>query len=238
MKMIKECIVDEKKKEGRGNKMCKIADTIKRNVINGSKIWEVKRRVTRKNTVKRQIKDSKGKILQDSKEIIKEYEEYYKQLLTTRKPENTTVTIAEEQVKKEFESIMKQKNGRRREKITFTMIKKAISTMKKKKGEDKVGWKAEWLIEGGDEMIKSLEILYNRIEQEKIIPKQWKQVIIKSVDKKGSSEELSKSERRLFLINLVSKVYEKKKKKTTHRMKLNITKCQKCKQQVKNRDQP
>ena len=59
------------------------------------------------------------------------------------------------------------------------MIKKAISTMKKKKGEDKVGWKAEWLIEGGDEMIKSLEILYNRIEQEKIIPKQWKQVIIK-----------------------------------------------------------
>ena len=65
---------------------------------------------------------------------------------------------------------MKQKNGRRREKMTFTMIKKAISTMKKKKGEDKVGWKAEWLIEGGDEMIKSLEILYNRTEQEKIIP--------------------------------------------------------------------
>ena len=89
------------------------------------------------------------------------------------------MTIAEERVKKELESIMKQKNGRRREKITFTMIKKAISTMKKKKGEDKVGWKAEWLIEGGDEMIKSLEILYNRIEQEKIIPKQWKQVIIK-----------------------------------------------------------
>ena len=36
----------------------------------GSKIWEVKRRVSKKNTVKKQIKDSKGKILQDSKEII------------------------------------------------------------------------------------------------------------------------------------------------------------------------
>ena len=33
-------------------------------------------------------------------------------------------------------------------------------------------------------MTKSLEILYNRIEQEKIISKQWQQVIIKSVDKK------------------------------------------------------
>ena len=64
-----------------------------------SKIWEVKRRVTRKNTVKRQSKDSKGKILQDSEEIVKEYEEYYKQFLTTRKPENTAETIAEERVK-------------------------------------------------------------------------------------------------------------------------------------------
>ena len=36
----------------------------------GSKIWEVERRVSKKNTVKKQIKDSKGKILQDSKEII------------------------------------------------------------------------------------------------------------------------------------------------------------------------
>ena len=74
---------------------------------------------------------------------------------------------------------MKQKNDRRREKKTFTMVKKAMSTMEKRKAGDKVGWKAEWLIEGGDEMIKSLEILYNTIEQEKIIPKQWQQVIIK-----------------------------------------------------------
>ena len=104
--MIKEHIID-KQKETRGNKIRKIADSIKRNVNNGSKIWEVKRRVTKKNTVKKQIKDSKGKILQGSETVIKEYEEYYKQLLTTRKPENTVETIEEERVKKEFESIMK-----------------------------------------------------------------------------------------------------------------------------------
>ena len=107
---------------------------------------------------------------------------------------------------------MKQKNDRRREKITFAMVKKAIPTMKKRKAGDRVGWKAEWLIQGGDEIIKSLEILYNRIEQEKIIPKQWQQVIIKSVDKKGSGEELNKNQRGLFLVNTVSKVYEKIKK--------------------------
>ena len=95
--------------------------------------------MTKKNTVKRYIRDSKGKILQDSEEIIKEFEEYYKQLLTTRKIEKTAETIAEERVKKEFESVMKQKNDSRREKIAFAMVKKAISTMKKRKAEDKVG---------------------------------------------------------------------------------------------------
>ena len=95
IKTIKEHIID-KLKESRRNKVCKIADSIKRNVDIGSKIWEVKRRVTKKNAVKRQIKDSKGKILQDREEIIKEYEEHYKQLLTARKPDNMAEEIAEE----------------------------------------------------------------------------------------------------------------------------------------------
>ena len=64
-------------------------------------------------------------------------------------------------------------------------------------------------------MIKSREVLYNRIEQEKIIPRQLQKVIIKSVHKKGSGEELSKNQRGLFLVNTVSKVYEKVKKKIT-----------------------
>ena len=44
-------------------------------------------------------------------------------------------------------------------------------------------------------MIESLDILYNRIEQEEIIPKQWQQVKIKSIDKKESGEELKKNQR-------------------------------------------
>ena len=109
IKRIREHLIDKLKKS-RGNKVRKIADSIKRNVDNGSKIWEVKRRVTKKKAVKRQIKDSKGKILQDREEIIKEYEEYYKQLLTARKPGNMMAEeIAEGRVNKEFESIMKQK---------------------------------------------------------------------------------------------------------------------------------
>ena len=107
---------------------------------------------------------------------------------------------------------MEQKTDSKQEKITFSMVKKAVLTVKKRKAGDKVGWNAKWLIEGGHKMIKSLEILYNRIEQERIIPKQWEQFIIKSVDKKRNGEELSKSQRGLFLVNIVSKLYEKIKK--------------------------
>ena len=109
--------------------------------------------------------------MQESEEIINEYEEYYKQLLTTRKPRNTSKTPTEEPVKKEIKSIMKQNTDSRREKITFSTVKKTISTMKKRNAGVKTGWKAEWLIEGRDSMIKSLMVLYDRIGQEKIIAK-------------------------------------------------------------------
>ena len=104
--------------------------------------------------------------MQDREEIIKKYEEYYKQLLTTRKLDIMAEEIAEEGVNKEFESIMKQKNYSSKEKNICHGQESNINNEKRKAG-DKLGRKAEWLIEGGDEMTKSLEILYNRIEQEK-----------------------------------------------------------------------
>ena len=44
--------------------------------------------------------------------------------------------------------------------------------MKNKKEADRLGWKAEW-IKGGEEMVKTLYILFNRIKIENQIPKQW-----------------------------------------------------------------
>ena len=51
------------------------------------------------------------------------------------------------------------------------MIKKAIRRMKNKKAADRLGWKAEWIKEGGEEMVKSLYILFNRIKVENQISK-------------------------------------------------------------------
>ena len=46
--------------------------------------------------------------------------------------------------------------------------------MKNKKAAGRLGWKAEWIKEGGEEMVKSLYILFNRIKTESQITKKWK----------------------------------------------------------------
>ena len=76
---MKEYIVDEKK-ENRGKHIIKIAEEIKLNINNSAKIWEVKRQleqVTKKSQIKQQLKNDKGKILQQKEEILKQYESYY-----------------------------------------------------------------------------------------------------------------------------------------------------------------
>ena len=47
---------------------------------------------------------------------------------------------------------------------------KAIRRMKNKKAADRLGWKAEWIKEVGEEMVKSLCILFYRIKTENQIP--------------------------------------------------------------------
>ena len=55
--------------------------------------------------------------------------------------------------------------------ITEIIIRKAIRRMKNKEAANRLGWKAEWIKEGGEEMVKSLYILFNLIKTENQIPK-------------------------------------------------------------------
>ena len=80
--------------------------------------------------------------------------------------------------------------------------------MKNKKAADRLGWKAEWIKEGGEEMVKSLYILFNRIKTENQIPKQWQLMTVKSIHKGGVKENIQENQRGIFLVNTVSKIYE------------------------------
>ena len=82
--------------------------------------------------------------------------------------------------------------------------------MRNKRAPVRRGWRAEWIKNGGEEIENSLVKLFNRMERENTIPIQWNQIIIRSIHKKGSKEDLA-NQRGIFLTNIVSKVYEKVK---------------------------
>ena len=88
------------------------------------------------------------------------------------------------------------------------MVKKAIAKLKNKRASDSFGWRVEWLKEGGEEIAKSLSILFNRIEREQKTLAQWRQTIIKSIYIGVNKVNISESQRGIFLVNIISKVYE------------------------------
>ena len=79
------------------------------------------------------------------------------------------------------------------ESITNEMVKKAITKLKNTRASDRLGWRAEWLREGGEEIVKSLSILFKRIERQQRTLIQWRQTTIKSIYKGGNKANISES---------------------------------------------
>ena len=80
--------------------------------------------------------------------------------------------------------------------------------MEIKRAGDRLRWRVEWLKEGVEEIVKSLSILFNRIEREQRTLIQWKQTTVKSIYKGGNKANISESQIGIFLENVISKVYE------------------------------
>ena len=86
------------------------------------------------------------------------------------------------------------------------MVKKSIVKLKNKRASDRLGWIAEWLKEGGKEIVKSSSILFNRIEREQGTFTQWRQAIIKSIYKGGNKTNISDSQGGILLVNIMPMV--------------------------------
>ena len=70
------------------------------------------------------------------------------------------------------------------------------------------------IVDGGEEMEKSVLKLINRIEVERTVPEEWKEVLIKAVGKPGGGSVLEMDNKRgLFMTEVLSKLYEKVMKK-------------------------
>ena len=91
--------------------------------------------------------------------------------MKTRQSETAEETQLQLKVEKEFQQITNRR-GDKKERITETIVRKAIKRMKNKKAADRLGWKVEWIKEEGEVMVKSLYILFNGIKKENQIPHQ------------------------------------------------------------------
>ena len=111
-------------------------------------------------------------------------------------------------MEKEFKDLLLEANCQEPPKISKEEISKAIKGLKRKKAADRQGWKSEWVLEGGPEMISSLQILFSRIQEERQMPDQWNKMTIRTIHKKGSKKDL-KNQRGIFLANILYKCFER-----------------------------
>ena len=72
--------------------------------------------------------------------------------------------------------------------------------MKNKKAADRLGWKAEWIKEEGEGMVKGLYVLFNRIKTKNQIPKQWELRTLKSIHKGEVKGNIQENQRGIFLV--------------------------------------
>ena len=80
--------ITETYKEGRSKRINRIAQEIRENVENGSKIWEPKRKLEKKVQAPYSITNTEGIKSENRLDIQEEYTKYYKKLLKTREPDN------------------------------------------------------------------------------------------------------------------------------------------------------
>ena len=95
--------------------------------------------------------------------------------------------------------------------------------MKNKKAGDKNNWKAEWINKGGSEMVQSLAILVNKIEEENKISIHWRETKNVNQYTKEETKKGYKKVRGIFLMNIVCKVYEKVKELQNENKQANIS---------------
>ena len=209
LKKINEQMKMEREKQFQ-DKLEKVVHKIKcRKGINGPNMWEVLKWIKKREVENASaIKSKKGEVLEDPEEIKNRYLEHFVEILQPPKACTEEERQQEELIDVIFSNIMRLADSLEPVLTTIEEITQAKKELKKKKCKDPYGWNNELIINGGEEMDRSLLYLFNRMERERFTPKQWREVTIKAIAKQGSILEMD-NKRGLFLTEVVSKLYEK-----------------------------
>ena len=199
--------------EKRGKHMEKISRIIQeikeQGGVNGETFWKFKKKFQRKKTEElSMVYNAEGERVEDKEQIKETFAKFYKNLLQVKKATTEEEKKIEIRVCENSKQLIKAGLGRVQRDITQEDIRLVKKQLKRKKAKDSDGWNNEMVLEGGEEMDKSIEVILNRIQKEKVVVNEWERMKIRSVHKKGARHELE-NRRGLFMTNIISKVYER-----------------------------
>ena len=171
--------------------------------------WKYKRKTTchKKDTLNAML-NAEGELVEEEEGIKQVYENFYQQLLETSPAVSEREKEAEREVNETFGTIEIIAKTQETIIIDEELVRKVIAKLKRRKAGDTQGWTNEIILEGGEEMVKSVTLMINEINRQAVIPGEWEVMKIKSIHKKGT-KKLMDNRRGLFLTNVVSKLYER-----------------------------
>ena len=197
-------------KEGTKRKAAKIAHDIKKESgFDGGAFWEYKRRQQgKKEEARMSMKDKDGNIIEKPDDIKEVYKEFYEELLSEKEIDKEGKEL--QKTVDQYIAITERIAARESIKaFTEEEYDKVIKSLKKRKAQDKYGWRYEMLIYAGNDLKKSILEMINKLSERYTVPKEWRDMIIKSISKGKGDLRSMDSRRGLFLTNIISKIVEK-----------------------------
>ena len=143
--------------------------------VNENAFWKFKRRTEKRKIEQRTaMVNSSGETTENEEEIKCIYMEFYITLLATTKATSPEESEAERDVNKTFRTIETIALQQDPIVIKEEHLQKVLKKLKRRKAGDRQEWTNELILEGGEEMNKSIQLMFNAIVQSQKVPDQWK----------------------------------------------------------------
>ena len=190
-----------------------IEEIINEGGVNSTRFWDFVSKMKPNNQREQEqiaMENERGELIENAEEIKNLYKNHYLKLLTTKVANTEEERTAEkriEEITQNREILAKCQYIKRVEQKELEVVRMKL---KNKKASVLQGWKYEYLkYGGGEDLINSIVEMMNEIMEVRIIPKEWRDVKIKSIYKKKGKKQQLANQRGLFITSIIAKVLEK-----------------------------
>ena len=206
--------LDKEEAKRKSEEVDRELEKLRQGGLNSNAFWVFKKQIERrikKEELPTAMLNRDGELKTEREDILKIYEDFYKELFVGVEEDTELSKQAREIREMIFESIARvaeeDKTGVKS--ITKVKLMECIQGLKNKNTRDSQGWSNNILKSGGKDVVDSLAILLEDIDETTKIPVEWIIMIILSLHKNKGKKEDMENRRGLFITSTIGKVYEK-----------------------------